>query len=156
MKVVVFLLGFLSTVAFATEIKPAYDGTFEIIPKVMHREAIKGTITVLMSGEDLSSIQMTTEKEVFGKTEFSSSEQTKVESDSKEQLFFVYKLNGANHKWYFVLLANNLKNGSPFDATYFKVKESLEKITEQAKAGIDVEKLPANWKNIGHGQLVEL
>ena len=150
---VFFFVLFLGIQAFAN-----FTGSFHIDPKVMHKKAIHGQMTLLMEEATLTSVHLESDEPVFGKTAFDSKEQAIrfYQSGALDQMTCVFQLNGPKHKWYFVVVSNFQTDDtgtSSYKGAIYKVAASIEDILKFVENGVDA--VPAEWKKVGNTDLAQ-
>ena len=129
-----------------------YEGTFALSTS-MHKD-FTGQLSVLFQNGAFAQVMIKTDKPVMGKTEFLSSEQMLNVQEVKDvgmQLALAYKVKGAPHSWYFVVVGNSTDNGLSFTSNVYKVRATMDEITNLVKAGVVAD--PANWKKVGTAAL---
>lgn len=128
-----------------------FTGNVELTPLKMHKDAIKGAVTLMFEGDNFVQLKLKTEKPVMGKTDFVSSEQSifsKVDGD-KAVVGVIWKLAGAPHKWNYTFVAESADKGKSFAGNIFKAVESVDDIKKILDSGA----LPATWSKEGTGTL---
>jgi hypothetical protein len=150
MKHVFFALALLisSNSYAATTVK--YKG-LTVEPNTIHKEGVKGQVELVFEGDKLIKVDLKTEKPIFGKSLFSSSEQavfSRIIPDAAE-IAVVFKLQGAPHKWYFVYIGTTVDQGATYLGKLHKVANTMEGISSILTSG----QTPADWKAVGSGSL---
>jgi hypothetical protein len=138
-----------SLVLFSSTIK--YQGSLTVAPNIIHKAGVRGNVDMIFDDEKISKVELKTEKAVFGKTHFTSSEQavfSRVVPDGA-QMAVVFKLQGAPHKWYFVYIGTTVDLGASYLGKLHSVSGSLETIAATLKAG----QTPSEWKDVGTASL---
>lgn len=140
-------LALFQAAAFASPGK--YDGTFEMDPKVAHKEKITGRMLLQYDDASLKAVKLTTDKPVFGKSVFPSTEQWSggVATTANSPTVAAFKLQGPPHKWYYVLVAQTADGGGTLDGKLYKAASTLAEIQAAAKTSLNP--IPTTWKAMG-------
>ena len=159
----IFLLSFLllsifSVPTFATPVE-GFNGRFTIdIGK--HDIPINGSIHLFFEGDSLALVKIKTDKPIFKKTEFDSTEQKLVVLENAgvvTQFSAAYKVKFASHSWYFVFVTNPTDKAGVFAGKFFKAPAPLDGILAILNQGVDLSgAVPNGWKLVGSGSLTDL
>jgi hypothetical protein len=151
-----------------------YHGNIQLFPGQAHAEPINGLISVGYADEqELKSINLLLEKQLFGRKEFLSVESLgSVHSVEgvEEQLLGAYKLDLTPHRFYFAFIVNKvsspddckawkLEEGTEctgFVGTYYRVEEHRNVIAAQFSNIVDRKTLPESWIPVGRIRLVKI
>jgi hypothetical protein len=157
-KIVVAWALTVSAIAGADDLA-RFAGTFEFEANKPHKDGMKGSLKLLYKetkkdeviSYELTSVFLKSEKPVFGKTEFPSTEQTELSTvdDKGTHLAVVFKLKGPPHKWYYVYVLTSADEGKNFEGVFYRADNTVEDILKSLNAG----ELPETWKTEGKGSL---
>jgi hypothetical protein len=139
-----------STVSFAAP-TVKFKGSLAVEPNTIHKEGVKGQMDLVFEGDKFTKVDLKTEKPIFGKTQFASSEQavfSRVIGDAA-QMAVVFKLQGSPHKWFFVYIGTTVDSGETYLGKVHKVLNTMEVITTALTAG----QTPIEWKAVGTASL---
>lgn len=129
---------------------PKYVGDFEMKPEVVHKNAITGKMTLSTKDGAIVEVRMKLDQPVMGKTELGSSEQWSQVLAGLEpaQTFFVFKLQGTPHKYYFTFIATSVDGDNTLQGKLYRVNGTMNEIQALLKNGVP-DPMPANMKVIG-------
>lgn len=148
------LMGLLISASVWATPAVRYTGNFSITAGGAHNTTITGNLSLTFDGDQLALVNLKTAKPVMGQTDFVSKEQyafSKVAADGSSQVAVVYKLKGAPHVWFYVLVVNSADQGKTFAGTYYKGDKSLNDI----KAALDAGTI-GSFKKVGTGALTAI
>lgn len=152
----------MSAIAMADDVV-RFAGDFEFNATKPHKDGMKGSSADSLKlfyketkkddavTYELTSVFLKTDKPVFGKTEFPSTEQTELSTvdDKGTHLAVVFKLKGPPHKWYYVYVLTSTDEGKKFEGVFYRADNTVEDILKSLNAG----ELPETWKTEGKGTL---
>lgn len=149
----IILMGLFVNVsaAFAAPVV-RYTGNFSVTAGGAHNTTITGALSLTFDGDQITLVNVKPSKPVMGQSNLVSKEQyafSKALADGSYQMAIVYKLKGAPHAWFYVLVATSVDQGKTFTANYFKGEKTLNDI----KAALDSGTF-GSFKNVGSASLV--
>lgn len=151
MKKLVFLLLLISKLALADVL---LEGPYQINPDVKHKGPLLGVMQVVGTPGAPTGLVFNFEKPLMGKTTHETAESvffSNLGPNGEKQIRVLATVNEAPHHWIMVIVADSDAQGSVYQTRYFRSNEEHDAIIVHIKDYLTA--VPADWKQIGAGQL---
>jgi len=132
------------------------EGKIELQPTVMHKPPLIANMQVIGEGDRRDGLTFQFEKAFMGKMAHNTNEAyfyNPANASSLQQLNVAYKIEGAPHEWFMIMIATSDAAGVNYAAQFYMIDDSIQNISTIIRDFVTA--APSSWKNIGTGQLVK-